>query len=104
MLSVNLPKQSGLTADEMGRVTQGAALALKARVALYQGTWTKYHGESGDYASYISKAIEAANTVVASNEYALYTGRVPIVINIFSFYREMIVKKSFLQGDIMPIA
>jgi len=36
-------KQSQLDATEMGRVTQGAALALKARVALYQGTWLKYH-------------------------------------------------------------
>jgi hypothetical protein len=67
-----LPKQSGLTGGELGRVTQGAVLALKARVALYQGTWAKYHGGS-DAATYISKAIEAANTVVTSNEYALYT-------------------------------
>ena len=69
-----LPKQSELSADELGRVTQGAALALKARVALYQGTWAKYHGEGGDAATYISKAVEAANAVVTSNEYALYTG------------------------------
>ena len=70
-----LPKQSELTGDELGRVTQGAALALKARVALYQGTWAKYHGEGGDAVTYISKAVEAANTVVNSNEYALYTER-----------------------------
>jgi hypothetical protein len=67
-----LPKQSGLTSDELGRVTQGAALALKARVALYQGTWAKYHGGS-DAATYITKAVDAANSVVTSNEYALYT-------------------------------
>jgi hypothetical protein len=68
-----LPKQSELTGDELGRVTQGAVLALKARVALYQGTWAKYHGEGGDAATYITKAVEAANAVVTSNEYALYT-------------------------------
>jgi len=68
-----LPKQSELTGDELGRVTQGAVLTLKARVALYQGTWAKYHGEGGDAATYIGKAVEAANAVVASNEYALYT-------------------------------
>src|SRR6266536_493924 len=68
-----LPKQSELTGDELGRVTQGAVLALKARVALYQGTWAKYHGEGGDAATYISKAVEAANAVVTSNQYALYT-------------------------------
>jgi hypothetical protein len=67
-----LPKQSQLTPDELGRVTQGAALALKARVALYMGTWAKYHNE-GDPTKYLAAAVDAANTAVASNEYALYT-------------------------------
>jgi hypothetical protein len=67
-----LPKQSQLGADELGHVTQGAALALKARVALYMGTWAKYHNE-GDPAKYLAAAVDAANLVVASNEYALYT-------------------------------
>jgi starch-binding outer membrane protein, SusD/RagB family len=67
-----LPKQSGLTNDETGRVTQGAALALKARAALYQGTWAKYHNQ-GDAAKYLNEAISAAEAVVASGEYELYT-------------------------------
>jgi hypothetical protein len=67
-----LPKQSGLTADEQGRVTQGAALALKARVALYMGTWAKYHNEPTPE-KYLKQAVDAANQVVNSNEYALYT-------------------------------
>jgi len=67
-----LPKQSQLTANEQGRVTQGAALALKARVALYEGTWAKYHGD-GDPTKYIAAAVDAAQQVVSSNEYALYT-------------------------------
>ncbi len=67
-----LPKQSALSADEMGHVTQGAALALKARVALYMGTWAKYHNE-GDPAKYLTAAVDASNLVLASNEYALYT-------------------------------
>ena len=49
--AAKLPKQSELAEDEIGRVTQGAALALKARAALYQGTWDKYHGD-GDPAAY----------------------------------------------------
>ncbi|MDB4919684.1 RagB/SusD family nutrient uptake outer membrane protein [Mucilaginibacter sp.] len=67
-----LPKQSQLSAGEQGRVTQGAALALKARVALYMGTWVKYHGE-GDAAKYLEAAVAASNLAVTSNEYALYT-------------------------------
>lgn len=66
-----LPLQSQLSADEMGRATQGAVLALKARVALFQGTWEKYHGE-GDGAKYINLAVDAADKIVNSNEYALY--------------------------------
>ena len=67
-----LPLNSQLDPSEIGRVTQGAALALRARAALYMGTWAKYHGE-GDPAKYISMAVDAANKVVVSNEYALYT-------------------------------
>jgi len=69
-----LPKQSELDGSELGRVTQGAALALKARAALYQGTWLKYHG-GGDPAPYLNAAISAAQQLVASGEYALYTGQ-----------------------------
>lgn len=67
-----LPQQSGLAGDEIGRVTKGAALSLKARVALYQGTWAKYHNQ-GDPASYLNEAISAAEAVVGSGEYELYT-------------------------------
>ena len=68
-----LPKQSELDPAELGRVTTGAALALKARAALYQGTWEKYHGE-GDGQEYFALAVEAADAVVTSGEYNLYTG------------------------------
>lgn len=66
-----LPVQSELDVTEMGRVTKGAALALKARVALYQGTWEKYHGE-GDGQAYFAQAVAAAEEVIASAEYMLY--------------------------------
>src|SRR5216117_613549 len=66
-----LLKQSELSAEEMGRVTQGAALALKARAALYQGTWLKYHAE-GSPTAMIADAITAAEQLIASNEYDLY--------------------------------
>ena len=67
-----LLKQSQLSAEEMGRVTQGAALALKARAALYQGTWLKYHAE-GSPTAMIADAISAAEQLIASSEYGLYT-------------------------------
>lgn len=66
-----LPKQSGLDATEIGRVTQGAAYALKARVALYQATWEKYH-DAVNTLTYFNAAIDAAKAVVSTNEYQLY--------------------------------
>ena len=66
-----LVKQSQLAPEEMGRVTQGAALALKARAALYQGTWLRYHNE-GSPTAMITASINAAEQLIASNEYDLY--------------------------------
>src|SRR5437899_983131 len=66
-----LVKQSQLAPEEMGRVTRGAALALKARAALYQGTWRKYHAE-GSPTAMLADAIAAAEQLIASNEYDLY--------------------------------
>lgn len=66
-----LPLQSELTADELGRTTQGAALALKARVALFEGTWEKYH-DGADASKYLDLAVQSAQAVVNSKEYELY--------------------------------
>jgi hypothetical protein len=67
-----LPLQSELTTDENGRVTQGAALALKARVALFAATWAKNHQHRNDYGQLLDQAIQAAEKVISSNEYQLY--------------------------------
>lgn len=72
--AANLPKQSQLAATEVGRVTQGAALALKARVALFAGTWAKYHQHRTDHAQLLDQAIDAAKRVADSDEYSLYEG------------------------------
>jgi len=68
----SLPLQSELAEAELGRVTSGAAFALKARAALYQASWVKFH-ESGDASALYTEAIDAAGQVVASTEYELYT-------------------------------
>jgi len=69
-----LPKQSELQSSELGRITQGAALALKARVALFAGTWAKYHQHRSDYAQLLDQAIDAAKRVIDSHEYQLFEG------------------------------
>lgn len=63
----NLP-----TANDVVRVTKWTALALKSRVALFEGTFRKYHGLS-DAEKYLSLAAEAAETFMNESSYSLYT-------------------------------
>ena len=69
-----LPLQSEISSDDMGRVTRGAALALKSRAALFQGTWSKYRNEN-NWQSYIDKAIDASAKLIDSGEYGLFTDK-----------------------------
>ena len=41
--SLLLPKKSEMAVAETGRITSGAAVAFRARVALYAGTWAINH-------------------------------------------------------------
>ncbi len=71
--AAGLPLQSQLAVEDQGRVTRGAALALKARVALFEGTWSKYHN-TGDANGYLTQARDAADAVIAleGSEYELF--------------------------------
>ena len=54
-----------------GRVSKGTALAFKARVALFEGTHRKYHG-NGDANILLDQAISASNQVISDGEYSLH--------------------------------
>jgi hypothetical protein len=69
----DLPAQSDLSSPTIGRITKGAALALSARVALYEGTWEKSRGQA-NASQYLDAAIAASNAVITSGTYSLYTG------------------------------
>ena len=58
-----LPKATTLPADEYGRITKSAALSLKARMALFEGTFNKFHSQ-GDGAKHLNIAINACNDVM----------------------------------------
>ncbi|MGK6350715.1 RagB/SusD family nutrient uptake outer membrane protein [Parapedobacter sp. DT-150] len=59
-----------------GRVTKETALALQARIALYEGTWEKYHAlkntpfnvAGSDGTKFIQKAADAADALIALAE------------------------------------
>jgi hypothetical protein len=69
----SLPEQNDLIGQDIGRITKGAALALKARIALFEGTWGKYRSDANADA-YLDIAIEASNGVINSGQYTLFTG------------------------------
>lgn len=53
-------------------VSKYAAMLLKARVGLFEGTYRKYHGLGG-YEKYLQTAESAAKALIESNAYTLYS-------------------------------
>lgn len=70
--AAELPDAASQGSANYGRVTQGAAMALKSRVALFMGTWEKFHG-GGNASNDLQLAVSAAQTVMSSGEYGLFT-------------------------------
>ncbi|HVW95458.1 MAG TPA: RagB/SusD family nutrient uptake outer membrane protein [Mucilaginibacter sp.] len=65
-----LPTRAQLPNAQYGRVTKSAALALKARVGLYEGTWLKFRSMDG-WQDHLQKAVDAA-TAVMGQGHTLY--------------------------------
>lgn len=62
------------------RVTKDVALALKSRIALFEGTFRKYHTEWGLESTaeeWLTEAAEAAQEVMDRGNFSLYTGDGP---------------------------
>jgi len=55
-----------------GRVNKYIALALKARICLWEGTYRKYFG-AGDETPYLQAASDAAEQIMNSGNYSLYS-------------------------------
>jgi len=64
----NLPPTS--TND---RLTKYAALALKTEVGLYEGTFRKYHKVSTGHNQLLESAVSAAEEIISSGLFAVYT-------------------------------
>ncbi len=66
----NMPNSWG-DGNAPGRLNRWAALAVKSRVCLFEGTWRKYHGGSNAN-MWLEEAASAALAVMQSGVYALY--------------------------------
>ncbi|MEQ8552914.1 MAG: RagB/SusD family nutrient uptake outer membrane protein [Cyclobacteriaceae bacterium] len=54
-----------------GRLNRWAALHVKARICLFEGTWRKYHGLGGETA-WLQAAADAALELIQDGPYSLY--------------------------------
>lgn len=68
---------------EPQRINRDVALAFKSRVALYEGTWEKYHAgtsfgvDGSDYKRYLRQAIDAVEQLIKSDHYRMPIGNDP---------------------------
>ncbi|MEQ6119120.1 RagB/SusD family nutrient uptake outer membrane protein [Reichenbachiella sp. MALMAid0571] len=62
------------TGSDVGRVSSYAALAFKARVALFEGTWRKFHGLA-DVNTMLDQAMAAADQVIQNGGFELFDRR-----------------------------
>lgn len=65
------------TDNSRTRISRDAALALKSRIALFEGTFRKYHtdlGLSGTHEEWLQEAVSAAEQLMQSGNYRVYTG------------------------------
>lgn len=94
-----------LTADKTtgaGRLNRWMALLIQSRVALYEGSWEKYHKntpfgvENADPDKYFAKAVEAAEELIDGGVYSVYnTG------NPESDYKELFTQLNYATNSEM---
>lgn len=63
----NIPKEV-----QLNQITKYTALLLKARICLFEGTFRKYHS-LGDHDKFLEEAATAANELITSGAYKLFT-------------------------------
>ncbi len=67
-----LPAESAIATADKGRISLGAAQAFLGRVALYEGTWQKFRGNTTRANTLLDKAISNSDAVIKSTQYELF--------------------------------
>lgn len=66
-----LPTMATLGVANYGKISRTAAQAFKARVALFEGTRSKFHGY-GDPMKHLNLAVEASKEIIDGRQHTLY--------------------------------
>ena len=90
----NLPKQSELSASEHGRITKNAAMALRARIALWEGTHAKYHNH-GKPAEHLQIAKESAKQLMDMGENELAPDYATLFTKEYEMHSEVIFSRKY---------
>ncbi len=83
-----LPTMTALGTGNFGRISNTGALAFKARVALFEGTRSKYHNY-GNSKTHLSLAAAAAKAVIDSKQHSLFAN----YFNLFQYEGEGLQNK-----------
>ncbi len=59
--------------SDEARFNRWAALALKSRIALYEGTYQKYHNQGGSADKWFQEAVNSAEEIIMNGPFSLYT-------------------------------
>lgn len=78
-----LPTMAALGTANFGRISNTGALAFKARVALFEGTRSKFHNY-GDSKTHLTLAVAAAKAVIDSKQHSLFAN----YFNLFQYEGE----------------
>jgi hypothetical protein len=80
-------------------ITKDVAIALKSRVALFEGTFRKYHPEFGLQSSaskFLNESAAAAKVLIDSKRYSLYTGS-----GTADSYRQLFIRDVPIAQEVM---
>lgn len=83
-----LPTMAALGTANFGRISNTGALAFKARVALFEGTRSKFHNY-GDSKTHLTLAVAAAKAVIDSKQHSLFAN----YFNLFQYEGEGLQNK-----------
>lgn len=80
--AISLLQWKGEGVAVIGRINKEAALHLKTRVGLYEGTWERYHGAKGTLfavsgnngSTFLNAAVEAGDMLIAHQGTSIYKG------------------------------
>ena len=79
-----LPLEKDIAGNDKGRVSKEAGLSLKARIAIFEGTWRKFRNQDGS--ALLDKAIEASEQVISGEQYQLFDRRDVLGDNSYKYF------------------